>query len=204
MLLRSMLLLAGALIAVPWVAAERCPDANSDAERLACYERLLDALEGVTGAETEADATADRRRAQPQGDGPRAEPPTGTTADQPRAEPRAAVDPPSATERFGLTQRIRHPADADVTELEAAVEEVAVSAHRRRLVRLDNGQLWEETEARNTAMRPGDAVVIRRATFGSFRMFVVDQSRSTTVRRVDCEDAEANAVTRRKCAAMGL
>jgi hypothetical protein len=200
MLLRSMLFLAGALIAAPWVAAERCPDATTDAERLACYERMLDALEGVVEAEAQADATADRRRAQPQGDGPRAEPPTGTTADQPRA----AVDPQSATERFGLTQRIRHPADADVTELEAAVEEVAVSAHRRRLVRLDNGQLWEETEARNTAMRPGDAVVIRRATFGSFRMFVVDQSRSTTVRRVDCEDAEANAVTRRKCAAMGL
>jgi hypothetical protein len=160
---------------------ELCPAATTDAERLACYERVLEERLSLPAS------AQSPRRASP-------EVPS-------RAVTAAEADPEA---RFGLTEKMRHPDDADLSELQAAVERVATVAHRRQILRLDNDQVWEETEARNTGVRPGDEVIIRRATFGSFRLFVADQNRSTTVRRVHCGASDLNRATRRKCEAMGL
>jgi hypothetical protein len=158
----------------------RCPDARGDAERLACYERLLDE-HLVSEVKTPSSASAESVQGGAIGQG---------------AEPDAEA-------RFGLTARLRHPGDAELSEVRAAVEQVGIGTERRRIVRLDNGHVWEEVEARNTGVSAGDEVTIRRATFGSFRMFVADQRRATMVRRLDCNDEEANAATRRKCEVVG-
>jgi hypothetical protein len=157
---------------------ERCPEARTDAERLACYERLLD----------EQLADAGERNATP-GRG------AGTSA---------AHGPENAEERFGLERRMRHGEAPELAEVQATIERIAIVAHRRMIFRLDNGQVWEETEARDIAIRPGDAVVVRRATFGSFRLLSAESNRGTTVRRIDCDDPRAAQATRRKCTALGL
>jgi len=165
-----------------------CRDISAADERLACYDRAV------------------RRHAgerPPQASGPRppaAEtPPASARAPTPDAGRRGA-DPgggaetaplPSPAELFG-----RDPADIqrrmdqaagreELQQITGEVVELIEIAPDRIAVKLDNGQIWRQTDPARFFLREGHAVEIRRATLGSYMMSRTGSSRSVRVERAD-------------------
>lgn len=82
-----------------------------------------------------------------------------------------------AREQFGLSEeelRKRNPdrvTDTAPGHIQAAVTDVSYRRSGERLITLDNGQMWLETaSARHGVVSEGDAVEIRRAVGGSYRL----------------------------------
>ena len=97
-----------------------------------------------------------------------------------------APSPEQARQNFGLSaEKVLGP-QGGPTEIEAKV--TAVQANEvtgRAVVTLDNGQVWQQLEATKATKRPrpGDQVVIREASLGSYLM-VAPERGSARVRRV--------------------
>ena len=101
-----------------------------------------------------------------------------------------AVAEPAPIETFGLSEsqlRARDPEhrrDA-LDRIEAKVVSVQHRSTGERLITLDNGQVWLQTEATvRGPLREGDAVVIRRAALGSFQI-VTPGRVALRVRRIE-------------------
>lgn len=84
----------------------------------------------------------------------------------------------AAREQFGLSEAElveRDPSRArDETPrlIEAQITDVSFRRSGERLITLDNGQMWLETApSRHGVLSDGDAVEIRRAVGGSYRLF---------------------------------
>ena len=97
-----------------------------------------------------------------------------------------APSPEQSRQNFGLSaEKVLGP-QGGPTEIEAKV--TAVQANEvtgRAVVTLDNGQVWQQLEATKATKRPrpGDQVVIREASLGSYLM-VAPERGSARVRRV--------------------
>ena len=165
-----------------------CRDISAADERLACYDRAVRRHAGERS---------------PQASGPRppaAEtPPASARAPTPDAGRRGA-DPgggaetaplPSPAELFG-----RDPADIqrrmdqaagreELQQITGEVVELIEIAPDRIAVKLDNGQIWRQTDPARFFLREGHAVEIRRATLGSYMMSRTGSSRSIRVERAD-------------------
>jgi len=90
-----------------------------------------------------------------------------------RIGPTAARAPATPTpqhddQSFGM---VKPPASTppEPSRMEAKVLEVATDARGAPVLRLDNGQSWTLDEG-PAVLRVGDAIVIKRAALGSFRM----------------------------------
>jgi hypothetical protein len=98
-------------------------------------------------------------------------------------------EPGTPQENFGIERR-RSAAAAEalesVREVRARIAGVRDLPEGRRLLTLDNGQVWRTTEA-NPAVRwrVGDELVITRGALKSFRASAVGSSRVLGVRRVE-------------------
>lgn len=71
-----------------------------------------------------------------------------------------------------------------ITQIEAAVTDVRVSASKKLVVQLDNGQVWRQLDSQRLRLKDGDAVVISEASLGSFQMQKQSGSRNIRVKRV--------------------
>jgi hypothetical protein len=111
--------------------------------------------------------------------------PIAAAAAAPLTRP-AAPSPAEAAQNFGLSaEKVLGP-QGGPTEIEAKVATVqANEVTGRAVVTLDNGQVWQQLEATKATKRPrpGDRVVIREASLGSFLM-VAPERGSARVRRV--------------------
>lgn len=83
-----------------------------------------------------------------------------------------------AREQFGLSEDERNkrnpdrPADTTPKHIQAAITELSYRRSGERLITLDNGQMWLETaSSRHGVLSEGDAVEIRSAVGGSYRLF---------------------------------
>jgi len=117
-----------------------CATLGSDSERLLCYDRLA-----------------------------------ATLAPGPDAGPAREAAPVSAQRMFGLRRSAPEQPPAGsahavrLDSITARVSALSVSGGSP-VLELDNGQVWRVLEGEQWLVRAGDAVVISRAAFGSFRI----------------------------------
>lgn len=87
-----------------------------------------------------------------------------------------------AEEDFGREQeRI---AEEAPDSIQAKIEKLREAAYGKRVITLDNGQVWRQNDSTRVTWDEGDAVVVERALFGSFMMKKVGGARSMRVRRL--------------------
>ena len=153
-----------------------CAAVDNPAQRLACYDEVFP-RPGAAGVERQAEA-------------PVAEP---TEVPQPRESPAApeSAEGSELVEEFGLTEAQlqardpERPREPRVDRIEATVVGIRHRASGERLVTLDNGQVWLQTEITVRGhLAEGDQVVIRRAAFGSFQL-VTPGRVALRVRRIE-------------------
>jgi hypothetical protein len=120
---------------------------------------------------------------------PRASPAIEPSAAAPAAAAAATTSPAlSAEQRFGLNgaQLAQNNAATppELKSLDAHVVEVSPMPAGGVVLDLDNGQRWQQTSLdQDLMLKPGDAVHIRRATFGSF-MLSAGSGRFARVKRL--------------------
>lgn len=123
-------------------AAHPCADVREAPARLACYDRAFPPAGGSTGAVV--DREAERQEALKN---------FGLSRHQLRE-----IDPANAR-------------DLSPGRIQATVQRVSQTAEGKRVVTLDNGQVWLLTE--NTSrgdLRAGHAITVREAALGTYMM----------------------------------
>lgn len=152
----------------------RCRALAADTERLACYD-------AVTGGAVASPTSPAPVLAGAPGAGT-----PGATA----SPPPPARSAPTPEQLFGLdaTQsdaRVREASGIGrVEELQLRVTDVQRDATGKAMLAFDNGQAWAQLDNTPARLAPGDAVVIRRAAFGSYLLVPATGSRSIRVRRL--------------------
>lgn len=175
-------LLSGALVAgaaFAAVAAEPgethgCASISDPTQRLACYDEAFGSPEPAAAASA---ATAPAAAATPVGE-------TVTTGSVAGGQARGEED-------FGFSEaelREREPDRARAEgpkSIEAVVTGIDYLRSRERVITLDNGQVWRETEVVTRArLAEGDRVTVKDAAMSSFRM-VGPSGVGVRVRRVN-------------------
>ncbi|TWT20917.1 hypothetical protein [Luteimonas wenzhouensis] len=61
--------------------------------------------------------------------------------------------------------------DAGPDQVQAVVTSVTYGPRQQRVIGLDNGQVWAQTESRSSGLvREGDTVTVRKAAFGTYML----------------------------------
>lgn len=138
-----------------------CAAVEADAPRLECFDAIGRSLSH--GAPSHVTAPVDE---------------TAQAAPKPVAaavapHPAAATEGPSPERDFGLTAAQMESRDGggedELEQIESAVMEVLSSRSGKHAYRLENGQVWRQIEATTLPqIRAGEAMIIRRASLGSF------------------------------------
>lgn len=146
------------------VDVEHCLDLESAEERQACFgAQVNEVLEGRDSGETEA-GTADGENAR---ETPNRAP---AASEQPVAHTAEASD--SGAGEFG-------------EEYFGTIVEVKEYLPSAYIIRLDNGQIWEQTEPKKYLLRPGLEVRIYPTRWGNrYRLTGVDSGGHIQVRRL--------------------
>jgi hypothetical protein len=111
-------------------------------------------------------------------------PPAATPANTP--PPEGVRD---GEREFGLSEHALQVRDAARGQarpdrIEAVIARIDVRANGERVFTLDNGQVWEQTQAMTRGrLHPGDTVTVRNAALGSF-MLITPSKVALRVRRV--------------------
>ena len=188
-----MLLMLTATIAAPAALAEpagpdgtdvlRCAAIVGDADRLACYDGIAAAMSADA-----ARLVAERARAAEQAQAQAAAAAAQASRDAEAAAAKARET--AAVESFGANAlpETRKPASVQdaprLDQLDAVIVEMFSDSSGRLVFVLDNDQMWRQIDGGNLpTLRAGDAVAIKRGAFGSYRMTLVQQRRTISVRR---------------------
>ena len=83
--------------------------------------------------------------------------------------------------RFGETS----PSIEQIEQIEATVADVRDTAGSKMVVLLDNGQTWRQLDNKTLHLENGEAVVVRRASLGSYLLEKKSGSRPVRVKRLD-------------------
>lgn len=150
--------------------------------RLACYDRA--AGRGASGAAPVAPAAVPAPRM--------AAPPAEVRAPAPAraADPVAQFGSESAPTKQNdalTTPKLqqREEVDALPKQIEARVASVRQRPGGEQVLTLENGQVWQQTEARREPVfAAGDTVVIKRGMLGSFLLTLQKGSPTTRVKRI--------------------
>jgi hypothetical protein len=131
-----------------------CSRIQKSGERLACYDRAVAYLSQPNERQTAA---------------PSAETSFGLQASVPQ--------PPAAATKDGANED-------EISSIQARVTELSTDREGKKVVTLDNGQVWRElSKSSFVSLKVGDEVTITRAALGSFRM-AVPNGQPLRVRRV--------------------
>jgi hypothetical protein len=170
-----MMLLAGGAVPVeaervePFVA---CAATVGDAERLACYDRAVEAVSADgrrIRAEREAASAAAAAAA------------AATAADAARAAEVSAF----GRETMPASARPADGTEAASRELSATIQELLTGADGKYVFLLENGQMWRQLDGFTLPpIRAGDTVEIRRMLAGRFAMTFPRHKRTVSVRRM--------------------
>ena len=72
-----------------------------------------------------------------------------------------------------------------ISEIEAIVTDVRRSSNKKLTVTLDNGQVWRQLDNKPLPLKSGEAVIVRKASLGSYLMEKQSGSRSIRVKRAN-------------------
>ena len=161
-------------LAQPALTAEeawtKCRHIEKIAERVVCYDRIVDSH--LSTATNDMDSN-DRVEA--------TTPPEKAVSD--------AV--PDAQSLFGTNdaeaKRIIETSLAieQINEIQAIVTDVRKSATKKLTVILNNGQVWRQLDSQRLHLKSGEAVIVRKASLGSYLMEKKSGGRSMRVKRTN-------------------
>lgn len=174
----------------------QCIGIENDAERLACFDRIVRAqsaatsaapLDGAEAAEAAAEAEAEAEEETRRFGLPRPSLPAflrfGSEEgerDQAQTDPAYSVEPE--------TQIIERADDGDVTIVLMTVAEVTEHGYGAQRFRMTNGQVWEATGGRSVRIPRSQGPLqaeIRRGLFGGYTLRVNGRGTAVRVRRID-------------------
>lgn len=146
-------------------AMTECRQIAGIVERVACYDSIVDSRYPTDSSDSVETRT----------------PP----------EPAEAIAGPDAQSLFGRNdaeaKRIVETTLAieQIDQIEATVTEVGKSPSKKLTMVLDNGQIWRQLDNQPLRLKRGEAVIVRKASLGSFLMEKKSGSRSIRVKRVN-------------------
>lgn len=166
------------------VDVARCLELESAEARLACFGAEVDEVLEERGPGVPAE--------QPQADAADAAEDERVGTERVR-EPAAQQEPGlSRSERRAMREAERDAAPAardsapDPAEFSGRIVELRERLPNAYVIRLDNGQIWEQTEPKRYALRPGLEVRIYPTRWGSrYRLTGIDSGGHIQVRRVE-------------------
>lgn len=202
-------LTAGGLVSAQEADIERCASLESDAERLACFDAVMQ--QRAQGTTPEAPREPPESPEPPPAAAPAASTPAGPAAAPPVEAPSAAAESASAataaapastpaasgatadTEYRLMTKEEKKAARRAEKEAEKANREytAVVTAMRKRphgqvVVTLDNGEVWSEQYAsRGFLVRVGDTVTMKKSRFSSAYRLVDKNGKGYAVTRLE-------------------
>jgi hypothetical protein len=168
-LLFSLLFLAQPALTAEQALTE-CRQIEEIAERVACYDRVVDSYlpkDASDGVQTTRPPESKPSQIAESATVPDAQSLFGTTD----AEAKQIVETSLAIEQ--------------ISQIEAIVADIRESATKKLTVTLDNGQIWRQLDSQSLHLKSGEAVIIRKASLGSFFMEKKSGSRSIRVKRVN-------------------
>ena len=155
-----------------------CMKEQSDADRLACYDRMAEGTSDIEQSVPDATAAAEQQAADAEAT---ASSPSGATAGI------AADEAAEEIENFGMNRNVAEANDEIEPQLDqiyATIVDIETKRYGERVITLDNGQVWvEESATKAVRLEPGDEVRIKAGVLGSFRLFSASR-RSTRVERI--------------------
>ena len=182
-----LLCVAAAASAGPWPPELKACAAQKDATaRLACYDRAAAAAEVGTAVTTPEPPASTASRTLPPATGhPGSAPPPAVPSSpkDPQADPDYGLD--GAALRHKQRERGEIPAVAPKPQpLVAHVVDVTRIGQAEVTVRLDNGQVWKQTDgAGNLSIAPRDTVTITAGSLGAYFLTCADR-RVVHVKRI--------------------
>lgn len=151
-------------------SAEDCAAIEAADERLACFDRVF----GFDGG-----AQAEGQLEEPAGAAP-ARDAAGPTAGVAGSAAVPAVS--SSDADFGLD---KPKSETEGESLTSGIAAVGKDDYGKLIFELDNGQVWRQTEYKRFRAKEGEKVVIRRGSFGSYKMYIAGEKLWTRVRRIE-------------------
>jgi hypothetical protein len=156
----------------------RCAAISVSMDRLGCYDALARAVQGKTTL-----AALDTPVATPPPFAPAAVAVTPPPAPASTFGITQPSEPNTQPESFGITKPQPSPEKPqELREIKSTVDKVIEDRSGGLTLVFDNNQSWMFLEGGAT-IRPGDQVVVRRASLGSF-LLITPSKRSYRVRRV--------------------
>jgi hypothetical protein len=136
-------------------AMKTCTRLDDDAARLSCYDAAMGVRKSASGAAK-----------------PQSAPPAETVSTEPQA-------------KFGDDGRLHTVAKTPLPKtLSAQVREVALLPAGLYRLTLDNGQVWDTTQANSAlAFKANDAVTISRGWFGGYQISLAGHNASVSAAR---------------------
>ncbi|USD20227.1 hypothetical protein MJO52_14225 [Microbulbifer variabilis] len=68
--------------------------------------------------------------------------------------------------------------------IEARITEIQESTHNKKIVTLENGQIWKQNDTGRIFWKAGDLIIVERAMFGSFFMKPANGGKKMRVKRL--------------------
>jgi hypothetical protein len=68
--------------------------------------------------------------------------------------------------------------------IEARITEIQESSHNKKIVTLENGQIWKQNDTGRIFWKAGDLIIVERAMFGSFFMKPANGGKKMRVKRL--------------------
>ena len=180
-----------------------CRTIGDTAARLRCYDEVADAMVPAADAPRAASQVPPQTASGPTTAEAATVAPAPVSAQVPVTDQPTQAQTPTPTptpdddqgitpeERFGLSSEAsRRKAglefeDKDLDLIEATITAIGRTGYDKFVVRLDNGQKWRQMDTKKLRLRPGDAVRISSAMFGSFLLEKSTGSRMIRVQRIE-------------------
>lgn len=150
----------------------QCRKIAGDGDRLACYDRVIDRLDGASTRPEQAPGGSTQAAAsEPSGDSPQA---------QKRSDG-----------LFGRSAATSERALRETLGVERATSQPGVVAAVRRLpdrhleITLESGQVWRQADSERVHVRAGDSVEIEAGALGAYYLRSSSGGRSVRVKRLE-------------------
>ena len=161
-LLLSLLFLAESALSAEEALTE-CRQIEEIAERVVCYDAIVDSYVPIESSDSlEVAATAD----------------VTETNVAPDAQSLFGTNDADAKRIVEISMAIEQ-----IDQIVATVSDVRASATKKLTVTLDNGQIWRQLDSQRLRLKSGEAVIVRKASLGSYLMEKQSGGRSIRVKR---------------------